>query len=194
MTFEPFHNRLPFYEWLLYFVCVYAILSHWYMYLLTWLLYHVYHWTSVCKRCAVWIRFQHACVLRNRNPCTMSCIDKPSACLLWKPVYIHYSVCRICCKVGMLSLNLYSIMRLYISTCIVNSVLMQCVGFHSQRTFFKQLREDRLKIAAIGSGCTLATEPSAELSTFFNIPQVKHWVLCTLIFWDKGDSAGIQQK
>lgn len=78
----------------------------------------------------------------------------------------------------MLYLNLYSNMRLYIyiyiSTCIVNSVLMQCVGYQSQRTFFKQLREDRLKIAAIGSGCTLATEPSAELSTFFNIPQVKH--------------------
>ena len=62
---------------------------------------------------------------------------------------------------------------------IVNFVLMQCVGYHSQRTFFRQLREERLKIAAVGSGCSLATEPSAELSPFFSIPQVKCSVLCT---------------
>jgi len=49
---------------------------------------------------------------------------------------------------------------------------IQCVRFQSQRTLFNQLGEERTKIAAIGSGCTLATEPSAEISHFWNIPQV----------------------
>ena len=51
---------------------------------------------------------------------------------------------------------------------------LQCVRFRSHRTVFSQLREDRTKIAAIGSGCTLATEPAAEISHFWNIPQVWH--------------------
>ena len=45
--------------------------------------------------------------------------------------------------------------------------------YQSHRTLFSQLRENRTKIAAIGSGCTLATEPSAEISHFWNIPQVQ---------------------
>jgi len=49
---------------------------------------------------------------------------------------------------------------------------MQCVRYLSKRTLFKQLREDRFKIAAVGCGCSLATEPAAEVSHFFNIPQV----------------------
>ena len=49
---------------------------------------------------------------------------------------------------------------------------LQCVRFRSHRTVFSQLREDRTKIAAIGSGCSLATEPAAEISHFWNIPQV----------------------
>ena len=44
--------------------------------------------------------------------------------------------------------------------------------FQSQRTLFSQLRDERTKIAAVGSGCTLATEASAEISHFWNIPQV----------------------
>ena len=54
---------------------------------------------------------------------------------------------------------------------------MQCVRYQSHRTLFSQLRENRTKIAAIGSGCTLATEPAAEISHFWNIPQVQHVVL-----------------
>ena len=50
---------------------------------------------------------------------------------------------------------------------------MQCVRYQSHRTLFSQLRENRTKIAAIGSGCTLATEPAAEISHFWNIPQVQ---------------------
>ena len=50
---------------------------------------------------------------------------------------------------------------------------LQCVRSFSQDTLFKQLEEkERTKIAIIGSGCSLATEPSAEISHFFNIPQV----------------------
>ena len=52
------------------------------------------------------------------------------------------------------------------------TILVQCVRYQSQRTLFSQLRENRTKIAAIGSGCSLATEPTAEISHFWNIPQV----------------------
>ena len=50
---------------------------------------------------------------------------------------------------------------------------LQCLRYQSQRTLFKQLRENRTKIAVIGSGCTLATEPAADISHFWNIPQVE---------------------
>ena len=56
---------------------------------------------------------------------------------------------------------------------MVSSTPPQCVRYQSHRTLFSQLRENRTKIAAIGSGCTLATEPSAEISHFWNIPQVQ---------------------
>ena len=68
---------------------------------------------------------------------------------------------------------------------------MQCVRYLSQRTLFRQLGEDRFKIAAVGSGCSLATEPSAEVSHFFNIPQVNfggsyvlqiHTLRCMCVF------------
>ena len=54
---------------------------------------------------------------------------------------------------------------------------MQCVRYLSQRTLFKQLRQDPVKVAAVGSGCSLATEPAAEISHFFNIPQVIIYIL-----------------
>ena len=61
---------------------------------------------------------------------------------------------------------------------MVSSTPPQCVRYQSHRTLFSQLREEnRTKIAAVGSGCTLATEPAAEISHFWNIPQVLHVVL-----------------
>ena len=68
--------------------------------------------------------------------------------------------------VNPLALQLYSYPQLAMP------VPVQCVGFQSQRTLFSQLRENRTKIAAVGSGCSLATEPTAEISHFWNIPQV----------------------
>ena len=61
---------------------------------------------------------------------------------------------------------------------------MQCVRYQSHRTLFSQLRENRTKIAAMGSGCTLATEPAAEISHFWNIPQVQQsfCMRCYLVY------------
>ena len=64
---------------------------------------------------------------------------------------------------------------------LFSSAPPQCVRYQSHRTLFSQLRENRTKIAAVGSGCTLATEPAAEVSHFWNIPQVQHLVLSMLL-------------
>ena len=56
----------------------------------------------------------------------------------------------------------------------------QCERYVSHRALFKQLRDDRTKIAAVGSGCTLATEPAAEVSHFWNISQVNKLKLLTI--------------
>ena len=65
---------------------------------------------------------------------------------------------------------------------LFSSTPPQCVRYQSHRTLFSQLREEnRTKIAAVGSGCTLATEPAAEVSHFWNIPQVLHLVLSMLL-------------
>ena len=38
--------------------------------------------------------------------------------------------------------------------------------------FFKQILQDPVKISWIGSGCSVATEPTAEISHYYNITQV----------------------
>jgi len=40
--------------------------------------------------------------------------------------------------------------------------------------FFNQISHYPLKIAWIGSGCSVATTPTAEISHQYNITQVKH--------------------
>ena len=53
-------------------------------------------------------------------------------------------------------------------------VPLQCHRAMSLESFFKQMYAGPIKVAWLGSGCSVATEPTAELSHFFNIPQVEH--------------------
>jgi len=46
--------------------------------------------------------------------------------------------------------------------------------------FFNQIISGPVKIAVIGSGCSVATEPTAEISHYYNITQVRKYSLSTL--------------
>ena len=49
---------------------------------------------------------------------------------------------------------------------------LQCNRTVALDAFFKQIVQDPVKISWIGSGCSVATEPTAEVSHYYNITQV----------------------
>ena len=49
---------------------------------------------------------------------------------------------------------------------------MKCNRSVALESLFKEISNDPIKLGLIGSGCSLATEPTAEITQFFNIPQV----------------------
>ena len=49
---------------------------------------------------------------------------------------------------------------------------LQCSLVQALDQFIKQISEPPTKVAAIGAGCSLATEPTAEISHYWQIPQV----------------------
>ena len=49
---------------------------------------------------------------------------------------------------------------------------MQCNFIDAQRTFLEQITSGQTKIALIGCGCSLATEPVVVSSDFWNITHV----------------------
>ena len=52
-------------------------------------------------------------------------------------------------------------------------VILQCSHTDSLAAFFKDVGSGAVpKIAVIGCGCSVATEPMAEISHYWNIPQV----------------------
>ena len=59
-------------------------------------------------------------------------------------------------------------------------ILSQCHRGKSLDTFFEGIRSDPIKLAVVGCGCSVATEPVAEISHTWNISQV--YVLCLLKF------------
>ena len=50
--------------------------------------------------------------------------------------------------------------------------LFQCNDSVATKAFLEQLLNGPAKLALIGAGCSLATEPVAELSSYFNITHV----------------------
>lgn len=54
---------------------------------------------------------------------------------------------------------------------------MQCNGITALRQFFSKLRDRQTQyIAVVGAGCSPATEPVAEIVSYYNMPMVS----CTL--------------
>ena len=49
---------------------------------------------------------------------------------------------------------------------------MQCNRTVASKAFLEQMLNRPTKIALIGAGCSVASEPTAELSSYFNITQV----------------------
>ena len=49
---------------------------------------------------------------------------------------------------------------------------MQCNKYEAQSTFQRQIISGQNKVALIGCGCSLATEPVAEISRLWNITHV----------------------
>ncbi len=52
------------------------------------------------------------------------------------------------------------------------SILLQCDRTMALDSFFTQVGTDPVKVALLGSGCSVATEPTAEISYYFNLVQV----------------------
>ena len=50
--------------------------------------------------------------------------------------------------------------------------LLQCDRSKSIHSFFRQILNAPTKVGWVGSGCSVATEPTAELTQFYNITQV----------------------
>ena len=57
-------------------------------------------------------------------------------------------------------------------TTITNAIYVQCHRGKSLDTFFEGIRSDPVKLAVVGCGCSVATEPVAEISHRWNISQV----------------------
>ena len=49
---------------------------------------------------------------------------------------------------------------------------LQCNRTVALDAFFEQIVQEPVKISWIGSGCSVATEPTAEISHYYNITQV----------------------
>ena len=59
-----------------------------------------------------------------------------------------------------------------VTACVLCVSIMQCNRYDSQRTFLEQITSGQETVALIGCGCSLATEPVAEISRFWNITHV----------------------
>ena len=68
--------------------------------------------------------------------------------------------------------------------CMVDGLLcvLQCSRTTALDVFFEQILSETeyQKLAVIGAGCSLATEPTAEISHQFNITQVCQCIPCTI--------------
>ncbi len=56
---------------------------------------------------------------------------------------------------------------------------LQCQHIRSLDDFFLDIQMDPVEIAVVGCGCTVATEPVAEISHRWNIPQVYMYIICS---------------
>ena len=62
-------------------------------------------------------------------------------------------------------------------------LLSQCNRTIALTSFFSQIRTPPIKVGWVGSGCSVATEPTAEVSQFYNITQVYTWRKLCVLHW-----------
>ena len=71
---------------------------------------------------------------------------------------------------------------LYVELTYSDNFHLQCNRTVALDAFFKQILQEPVKISWIGSGCSVATEPTAEISHYYNITQVIQQVkLCVVL-------------
>lgn len=84
-------------------------------------------------------------------------------CIWGVCTYVHISPCGMLWLVGWKGVAEITLFPLCLSQCNRSMAL---------KSLFQQLNSDHVKLGLVGSGCSVATEPTAEISQFFNIPQV----------------------
>ena len=57
---------------------------------------------------------------------------------------------------------------------LVFTFMIQCDRTTALQAVHTELLQPPTKIGIIGSGCSVATEPSAEVSRYYNLTQVSH--------------------
>ena len=75
----------------------------------------------------------------------------------------------------------------------ISLTMMQCNHSVALKSFFHQVVwNEPVKLALIGAGCSVATEPTADISHFYNITQVLFTVRNTLLdsCWSRAHKNG----
>ena len=58
---------------------------------------------------------------------------------------------------------------------------MQCQHAKALDVFFDGIQTEPVEIAVVGCGCSVATEPVAEISHRWSIPQVNDFIMLSLV-------------
>ena len=56
--------------------------------------------------------------------------------------------------------------------CYISNHSSQCQYSSSLDAFFSEIQSNPVKLAVIGCGCSVATQPVAAITSYWNIPQV----------------------
>ena len=64
-------------------------------------------------------------------------------------------------------------MHSYIGILLAHAYMIQCERTTALQAVHTELLQPPTKIGIIGSGCSVATEPTAEVSRYYNLTQVR---------------------
>lgn len=65
---------------------------------------------------------------------------------------------------------------------LLTNLFIQCLYAKSLEAFFDEIQNDPVKLAVIGCGCSVATQPVAAIASYWNIPQAKCIPLLLITF------------
>ena len=74
-------------------------------------------------------------------------------------------------------LNFYKHLFFDLIFSICHNIIMQCLHVNALNVFFDGIQTEPVEIAVVGCGCSFATEPVAEISHRWSIPQVHNIVI-----------------